>query len=73
MHVSQVPLHNLGSSSSADSLTMRFSIIPCGWLAEQDTFVRNCDAAAAVYLLVFDGRKSEKGERLESDWRANTG
>ena len=54
------------------SLTMRFSIIPCGWLAEQDTFVRNCDAAP-LYLLVFDGRKSEKGERLESEYRLRSG
>ena len=41
-------------------------------LDQLDAYVRNYDAASA-YLLVFDGRKSEKGEQLESEYQLSSG
>ena len=41
-------------------------------LDQLDAYVRNYDAASA-YLLVFDGRKSEKGEQLDGEYRLRSG
>ncbi|HEV3313119.1 MAG TPA: hypothetical protein VG815_21625 [Chloroflexota bacterium] len=41
-------------------------------LDQLDAYVQNYNAASA-YLLVFDGRKSEKGEQLNSEYRLKSG
>jgi hypothetical protein len=41
-------------------------------LDQLDAYVQNYNAASA-YLLVFDGRKSEKGEQLDSEYRLKSG